>query len=304
MQKIITIGGGTGHYQLLRGLKNYDCKITAVVNMADNGGSSGKLRDEYGVLPPGDLRQCIVALARGKKSRILSELFKYRFEKDHNLGNLIVTALTDICGSHVEGIKEAEKLLNIKGKVLPVTIDNVTLMAETDKGILEGESKISSHPGKISDLSYKPSAFLYGEAADAIRQANKIVICPGDLYGSILPNFKVQGMKEVLQNSKAKIIYVCNLFTKEGTYDFKAGDFVAEIERYANIKLDHVIINNQLPSEELIKKYLSEKSKFVEDDLKDNPKVIRGNLVGEYSSEPKTILRHIPEKVAHKIISI
>ncbi len=309
MQKIVTLGGGTGHFQLLRGLKNYDCNITAIVNVSDDGGSSGKLRDEYGILPPGDLRQCIVALADNEHDNILRKLFNYRFKngEGHNFGNLIITALTDICGNTQEAIKETCKLMRVRGRVLPVSIDNAILHAETlDGKILNGQTNIS-YPAigtKIKKVFYKPDVFVYKEVSEAIKNADKIVICPGDLYGSILPVFITKGFCEALKQSKAKKIYVCNLFTKEGNENFRASDFLREIENYAGLKLDHVILNTKKPSEEVMKKYLSENSKFVEDDLPQDNRIIRGDFVAEYPSESKTIFRHVPEKIARVIVGL
>ena len=308
MQKIVTIGGGTGHFQLLRGLKNYECNITAICNTSDNGGSSGKLRDEYGILPPGDIRQCMIALAPEDESRILRRLFNYRFKDGHNLGNLIITAASEILGGPVQGIKATGKLLGIEGKVLPVSIDDCQLVAETLEGkILKGEGEVNSPYDKetiIKDIWHEPKAFLYKEAASEIRSADKIVICPGDLYGSIIPNLIVESMSSVLSESKGMRIYVCNLFTKEGTYNFKASDFVKEIEKYARVKMDRIIVNVGKPKGETIEKYFSEHSKLVEDDLSEDNRIIRGEFAAEYSSEPKTILRHIPEKIAHAIIGL
>lgn len=308
MQKIVTIGGGTGHFQLLKGLKNYECELKAVVNMFDNGGSSGKLRDEYGVLPPGDIRQCIVALAHEEESELLRDVFNYRFNGGHNLGNLIITALTEIYKDTFVAIQKAGKLLKIKGKVLPVTIDNCTLMAETLNGILlNGENDIHNVEGvntRIIKLYHKPKSFLHRESAKAIKEAGKIVICPGDLYGSILPNFIVEGMQKVLKESRAIKVYVANLFTKQGTYNFKASDFVREIEKYSGIKIDKVIINKGMLSKEVINKYFSENSKLVEDDMEDDERVVRGEFAKEYLSEKNTILRHIPEETARAIISL
>ena len=307
MQRIVTIGGGTGHFQILRGLKNYDVDITAIVNMADDGGSTGILRDELGVLPPGDLRQCIVALADGPDSHLLRELFNYRFEKGHNLGNLIMTALTDITGSPIEGIRAACKLMGIKGKVIPVTTDDIQLHAETDKGeILRGETKVSYPPKgvRIKRLFHDPKGFLHQEAGAAIRAADKIIICPGDLHGSICSNFLVNSMVEALQQSKAQKIYICNLVTKLGSVDFTASDFVNEIEKYAQIKLDKILINSGTPSEELVTKYLDENSHLVVDDLGNDSRVVRGDFIGEFSKEPKTFLRHVPEKVAKAVMEI
>ena len=308
MQKIVTIGGGTGHFQVLKGLKNYECDIAAIVNMSDNGGSSGRLRDEYGILPPGDVRQCIIGLANEGRSEILRELFMYRFKDGHNLGNLIIAALTEICGGEAAAIKEASRILQIRGNVLPVTINDCVLIGETNKGeILKGESKINSPSDpfiKILNLYHEPKSFLYHEAGKAIRTADKIIVCPGDLYGSILPNFIVEGMKDALKESNGIKICVVNLFTKQGTYNFKASDFVKEVEKYSGVKMDKIIVNKKNPSQEVINEYFSEHSKLVDDDLGDDPRVIRGKFAAEYLSEPKTILRHIPEKIAHVIFSL
>lgn len=309
MQKIVTIGGGTGHFQVLRGLKNYECEITAVVNMSDDGvtTSSGRLRDEYGVLPPGDARQCIVALADEKEARMLRDLFKFRFKDNHSLGNLIITALTQITGSAVEGIKEAAKLLHSAGKVLPVTTDDVKLFGETADGkILEGQWNVSypESGAKIKKVFLKPEAFIFREAADEIRNADKVIICPGDFYGSVLPNFLVNGMRQSLLDSKAIKIFVCNLVTKHGNEDFRASDFVREIERYSGVVPDKIILNTTHPSQDVLEKYFSEKSKLVEDDLGNDPRVIRGDFSAVYPSEPKTIIRHAPEKIARAIISL
>lgn len=308
MQKIVTIGGGTGHFQILKGLKHYECEITAIVNMCDDGGSSGKLRDEYGVLPPGDVRQCIVALSSENGGGRLRQLFNYRFKDGHNLGNLIITALTDIHGDAAGAIKAAGRLLKISGTVLPVTINGCTLIGETVDGkILRGESAVnypSDKHVKITNISYSPRAFIYREAAEALRNADKVIICPGDLYGSILPNFIVEGMKEALSHSEAMKIYICNLFTKQGNYHFKASDFTGEIEQYAGVKMDKIIVNVWKPSQEVIDEYFSEDSKLVEDDLAEDPRVVRGAFAKEYLSEKKTILRHIPERIAGVIMSL
>jgi len=308
VQKIVTIGGGTGQFQILRGLKNYECSVTAIVNMSDDGKSSGKLRDEYGVLPPGDVRQCMVALADDEHAQILRDLFNFRFKDGHSLGNLIITALAEITGSSAEGIKEAAKLIKVKGKVLPVTADSVTLSAKTEDGrTLDGQDNVSYPEGehtKITQLMLEPEAFLFKDAGEAIREADKIVICPGDLYGSILPNFCIKGMKEALQNSSATKIYVCNMFTKEGNFNFKALDFVKEIEKYSGCKMDHIIISQDKPDQAVLDKYFTEHSKLVEDDLGDDPRALRADLAKVYPSEAKTILRHVPEKIARAIVSL
>ncbi len=310
MQKIVTIGGGTGHFQLLRGLKNYDCDITAVVSMSDDGGSTGKLRDEYGILPPGDVRQCLIALADEKKGRQLREIFNYRFKKGeglngHSLGNLILTALTDMYGD-VGGVKSAGDILGVSGKVLPVTIDKVKLFGELDDGTaLEGQTEVSyPSSGKIKKIFHVPEGYMNKEVKEAIMGADKIVICPGDLYGSILPNFIINGVGEALQESNAKKIYVCNLVTKQGNFDFKASDFVSEIEKYSGVKMDRVILHSGDISEEIKNKYLLENSKIVEDDLEEDEKTVRGNFVEAYPSESKTLLRHNPKNISREIIGL
>lgn len=307
MQKILTIGGGTGHFQILRGLKNYECDLTAIVNMTDNGGSSGKLRDEYGILPPGDARQCIIGLADDSESKIIREMFSFRFKDGHNLGNLMITALANITGSYAQAIKEAGKILNIKGKVLPVTIDDVVLCAETFSGKkLFGESEITNLKEKdsIKQICNQPEAFLYKEVREEIRKADKIVICPGEFYGSIIPNFIVKGMPEALRESRAKLIYICNLFTKGATYNFKASDFVKEIEKYSNSKINKIIINTKIPEKEVLDKYLGENLELVENDLKNDKRAINGDYVAIYPSVEKTILRHVPEKIAREIMAV
>jgi len=229
MKKIVTIGGGTGHYTILRGLKNYDVNLVAIVSVVDNGGSSGKLRMEFGILPPGDIRNCLLALAEDIRLGDLKDLFNYRFQGEgslanHNLGNLILTALTHKYGDVGQAIKAASNILGIGGEVLPVSVDNTNIHAETFSGKkLKGQLEVS-YPDKnekIKSVWLEPQANIYRESANAIRQADLIVICPGDLYGSIIPNFLVKGFKEVIQRSNAKIIYVCNLVTKQGTYGLR-----------------------------------------------------------------------------------
>jgi uncharacterized cofD-like protein len=277
--------------------------------MADDGGSSGVLRDEYGILPPGDARQCMIALSSEERSKILRELFNFRFNEGegHNLGNLIIGALVKIRGGTAEAIKEAGNILGIRGKVLPVTTDDVMLCAETEDGnFLNGQTNIS-YPGsniKIKRIFYKPRAFAYSETIDAIKNADKIVICPGELYGSILPNMIVEGVAGALKESKAMKVYVCNLFTREGTQNFMASDFVKEIEGYAGIKIDRILINTGRPSEDVLAKYLSEKSNLVWDDLQNDARVIRGDYAAVYPSEKKTLLRHVPEKIARAIVAL
>ena len=301
--KIVTIGGGTGTYQMLRGIKGFD--VTAIVSMVDNGGSSGVLRDEYGVLPPGDIRKSIIALSQSPQ--LMKDIFSYRFVKGglkgHNLGNLIITALIDITGSHDSAIKEAANILNIQGNVLPVTIDDANLCAELEDGtIIRGETHIDvpKHNPKIAirKVFLEPQARIYGDCKDALMDADIIIIGPGDLYTSIIPNLLVNGMTHAIQRSKAKKVYFCNIMTKHGeTTGFRASDFFKEIESYLGKgALDYVVVNSSKPGDDILERYKDQKAEFVEEDLSGfhGINVIRADLLNE-----SDILRHDPEKLGH-----
>lgn len=315
MQRIVTIGGGTGQNHILRGLKEVETGLTAVVNMCDDGGSSRRLRDEHGFLPPGDLRQCLVALTEGLKGEVWRDVFNYRFNdgnglKGHNFGNLLIYVMSRVNGSLPNAIEFlSREVLGIKDhKVIPVSQEFLTLMAETEEGeILQGQFNVS-YPKKgtrIKNIFYKEDpVLLYRKAGEEIRHANKVVICAGDLYGSVLPNFIVKGMREALSETSAGLIYVCNLFTKEGNYGFTAGDFVAEVEKYAGRNLDHIVISNSVLPREALDLYLKEGSELVRDDLGDDSRVIRGDYTGIYPNESKTLLRHRPEGIAKAIMEI
>jgi uncharacterized cofD-like protein len=313
MKKVVTIGGGTGQYNLLSGLKNYDFDLTAIVNVVDSGGSSGKLRVEFGILPPGDIRNCLVALSDDSHVKDLADLFSYRFVNDqdgglnHNLGNLILTALSKKYGDMAQATKVAGSLLNIKGNVLPVSIDKTHLGAEFDSGEkIVGEDKITSCSkslGKIKNVFLEPSAYIYKDSAKAIRDADLIVICAGEIYGSIIPNFLVKGFKEAIMDSKAKIVYVCNLVTKQGTYGFKASDFVSEIEKYLEREVDFIICNTKKPTQKIVDKYLAEESFFVECDM-DSLKIIKEDLLVEFEVGNLITARHDADKVSRIIMDL
>jgi len=313
MKKIVTIGGGTGHYTLLRGLKNYDVDLTAVVSMLDDGGSSGQLRVEFGILPPGDIRNCLLALADDIKFKDLMDLFEYRFSPkensslaNHNLGNLIITALMEKYKDMGKAIKAASNILNISGKVLPITLDSSNLYAETSEGKkLLGQFNVSypKKETKIKKIWLDPPAHIYRETAQALREADLIIICPGDFYGSIIPNFLVKGTTEAIKNSKAKIVYVCNLVTKQGTHNFKVSDFVKEIEKTLGKKLDYIICNTKVPTQEIVDKYKEEKSEFVEPDLNDS-RVLKSELLTEIKINNLITARHDPEKTARLIMNL
>ena len=311
MKKVVTIGGGSGSYAVLTGLKAFELDIAAVVSMFDSGGSTGVLRDEFGILPPGDVRRCLVALSEGERANILRDLFNYRFNggsglNGHSFGNLLLTALTNIYGSDIEAIRKASELLDIKGRVLPVSLDSSHVHAILEDGSeIVGETNIDipKHDGelRIREVSLKPAATIYQETDKAIRQADIVVIGPGDLYSSIIPNLLVAGMQEALAASKGKKVIVCSLMTKWGeTNDYSSSDFAREILRYAGLtRSDYAICNTKAMPEELTAAYEKEK-KFpmvCDPDLKNYAaKVITGDFFSEAD-----IARHDSEKIGRVI---
>lgn len=272
MKKVVRIGGGSGGFMLLRALKELPLDITAVFTMFDNGGSTGVLRDEFGVLPPGDVRRGLIALSDGPQADILRKLFAYRFENeksslhDHSFGNLFLLALTSIYGSEIEAIQKASELLNLKGKVLPVSLDDSHVHATLEDGTeIVGETNIDipKHNGdlRIVSVSLDPVAHVYPQTAQAIREADLIVIGPGDVYSSIVPALLVEGVREALQESKAKKVVVCNLMTKWGeTNHFTTTDMLREIALYSGVeKFEYAICNTGSIDEDVLKTYAEAK---------------------------------------------
>lgn len=320
MKKIVVIGGGTGTFVTLSGLKSRNVDLTAVVSMMDDGGSSGKLRDELGVLPPGDLRQCLVALS--DSSKILRDLFNYRFEdgglKGHNFGNLLITALEKISPDYSQAIKAASEILRVRGKVIPVTKERADLYALLDDGtIVKGETTIDDEPppgyekSKIRKLYLKPSVKINPEAKKAIHQADLIVVGPGDFYGSILANFLVDGIPQAINKSHGSVVLTVNLMTRWGQYKFKVSDYVNFLRKF--IQVDYLIINSQSPDSTLVKYYRSQNEFLVEDDSDKikNIKIIKSNILNkEKVQQSKTdqirrsLIRHDPEKLARVIMKI
>ncbi len=273
-QKIVVIGGGTGSFTLLSGLKQYANDITALVNMADDGGSSGLLRDELGVLPPGDIRQCLVALSDASQLR---ELFNYRFDegtlKGHSFGNLFLSAVEKMTNNFQDSIDLASKVLRIQGTVLPITTDKSHLVIYDENGTkTKGEFKIGQMDfGKIRrpKIVLEPKAKITLAAEQAILEADVVVIAPGNLYGSLAPALIVDGVSKALTDTKATIIYVCNLVTKPlQTDDFFVHDYVSEIERFIGAQVvDYVIYNTDEPTPAMLRKYSNEGEFMVEFDL-------------------------------------
>jgi uncharacterized cofD-like protein len=311
-KRILVTGGGTGVFSVLSGLKRHEgIELTAIVTMSDDGGSTGILREEFGILPPGDVRRALLALSF-TDNRTLAALLSYRFRegsglRGHNFGNLMLAALERITGSFTKAINEAEKILSVKGHVLPVTLTKTRLMAELENGaIVKGETNIDipSHDGRlrIRRVWLEPEARINPDVRQAILDADIVVIGPGDLYTSIMPNLVVKGFKEALKATRAKKVYVSNIMTKYGeTNNFRAADFVRVITGVLGEgSLDYVLVNNVRPSPARLKRYAEEHAMFVEyEDLPKKPTVIVGDFV-----RSKGFLRHDPEKVAHAILSL
>ena len=273
--KIAVIGGGTGSFTLLQSLKEKTEAIAALVNMADDGGSTGQLRDELGVLPPGDIRQCLVALS---DSPVMRDLFNYRFDegslKGHAFGNLFLTALEKMSGDFARGVEVAGDVLNITGVVEPMTLSDVKLvMRAASGGETRGEFEIahkSFSDEQRPELWLEPVGVANPAALKAIKRADLVVIAPGNLYGSLAPALLVDGVGEALRETKALKVYVANLVTKPGQTDgFDVTDFADELERLAGTKfLDAVLYNTEKPSKSLLKKYATEGELAVEYDEK------------------------------------
>ena len=263
--KIVTVGGGTGLSTLLRGLKEYSSNITAVVTVADSGGSSGRLRDELDALPPGDIRSCLVALADAEP--LMSKLFQYRFTQGtglvgHNFGNLFITALSKVSGDFEKAIKESSKVLAIRGEVVPSTLEKVTLVAEYQDGTsTSGEADIPKQKKTIKRLSLDPAdAGGTDEAVNAIIDADLIILGPGSLYTSIMPNLLIKEIRKAIIDSPALKIYICNVMTETGETDgYSAYDHLEAIIRHTDSRIANGCLVNtaEVPSE-LLAKYKTE----------------------------------------------
>jgi len=335
-KRVVTIGGGTGSFTVLSRLKRYPCQITAIVTMSDSGGSSRRLMDEFGQLPVGDLRQALVALSR--KGALWREAFTFRFREGngraapadgeteasapatqagvggHALGNLILSALQEINeGNLLWGIRDAQELLDTAGQVLPVTLEHTSLCAELEDGqIVRGESAIDTRgerePGPLAPVRrvfLEPGVGGCAEALRAIRRADVIVLGPGDLYTSILPNLLVDGVAEALRASEAQKVYVCNLMTKHGETDgYRASDFVRRIHEYLGDRVDRVILHDGSFPEHLVDDYAAKAQRPVEGDA---PVIQR--LVPEVIVEPllavhgETLVRHDAARLVSAIFA-
>ncbi|VVB81006.1 2-phospho-L-lactate transferase [uncultured archaeon] len=309
--RVVVIGGGTGSFTVLRGLKNRVEELSAVVSMFDSGGSTGLLRDEFGILPPGDVRRCLVALA--DENDMLRKLFMYRFDehsslKGHSFGNLFLAALAEVAGNEVEAIKQASKILHIKGRVLPVSFDNANVCAELENGVkIKGERNIDvpHHDPYLRIVKewLETEAKANAEACEAILKADLVVLGPGDLFSSIIPNLLVKGIPEALKKSKAKKVYVCNLMTKHGeTTSFKASDHLREIIKYGGCP-DIIVCNSSKGTSFLLQKYASQNQFPVIVDPESVKKLNVKLIAADVMSAPE-LIRHDSEKLAELLVEL
>jgi uncharacterized cofD-like protein len=332
-RRIVVVGGGTGLSTMLRGLKQYTANITAVVTVADDGGSSGKIKKQLNILPPGDIRNCLVALADSEPQ--MTELFQFRFRKtasletvqgqmeaggaeagmdygeglrDHAFGNLLIAAMCAINGGDFEkAVRETSRVLNIRGSVLPSTVENVRLRGEMEDGsILEGETTIASSPLKIKRVELVPPAPCpVEEVLEAIAKADIIVLGPGSVFTSIIPNLLVQGIPEAIRRSKARKVYACNVMTQPGETDgFTAYDHIKAIENHARLRLfDYVLVNTQQPNQALMEKYRKSGAMLVVADTDriraEGYRPITGNFISETD-----VVRHDANLLAKAIMNL
>ena len=308
--KVVAIGGGTGLACVLTGLKEHSRDITAIVSMADDGGSSGKLRQELGINPPGDIRKCLIALA--DEEPLMSELLEFRFPENelggHNFGNLFLTALARIRGDFGEGIREANRILSVRGQVLPSTLDRVLLVAtHEDDTKTTGQALISKTQKRIKKLELRPDPEpVATDIARAIEEAELIVIGPGSLYTSVIPNLLIRGMSEALARSKAKKVFICNIMTYEGeTRGYNLPDFLKAIDdhTYPHRVYDYVLVNNGNHGDTGILAIKDRNAHKVQYDRKayENAPI---HLIADDVVNPAYPLRHDTHKLAQALVDI
>jgi uncharacterized cofD-like protein len=309
--RIVVVGGGTGLSTMLRGLKQYSSNITAIVTVSDNGGSSGELTKSTGILPPGDLRNCMVAM--GDDEQTLARAFNFRFNgqhaeglRGHSLGNLFIAALVEINkGNYEDAIQDASKILAIRGQVFPSTLDTVTLVAEMVNGDwVEGETQIVDSKIGIGRLHIRPeNAQPHDNALKALADADVIVLGPGSVYTSIIPNLLVNGIPQAIAESNAVKLYVCNVMTERGeTDDFTASDHVAALEAHSSGYriFDYVLVNKQRPAADILEKYEQYGQAFVEPDLDKIREMGYTPILGNFVSQTK-VVRHDEKQLAKAI---
>lgn len=321
-KQVVVIGGGTGTFTVLSGLKQYPLSLTAIVTMADDGGSTGKLRDELGVLPPGDLRQCLVALS--DEGEVMRRLFNHRFEKGdlagHSFGNLFISALEQVTGDLDHALDLIGNILHVRGRVVPVTLDKVGLMAELKNGKkLVGESALTDYQlvsrYGIKKITLSPKPKVNPKALTAIAEADLIVLGPGNLYSSLVPNLLVPGVATAIAKSRARKVYVANLMNKSGqTDDFAVMDYVRVLEEIGKRKLfDTVVYNTKRPAASLLRKYADEGEpvSISAESGAAEVALVGVNLLAEELHRGaktdlirRTLIRHDPERLAKTLVRL
>lgn len=320
---ILVIGGGTGSTVVLEGIKKHrDLKLKVIVAMMDDGGSNAVVRDEFGLLPLSDVRKSIIALADTQSNEILRELFTYRFHdsesmQGHTLGNLLMIAMTEIMGSEIGAIEMFKNMFSVRGDIIPVTLDDVRLVAEYDDGSkIVGEHRIDDPKihKNITKFYLDSPAKALNSALEAIKKTDFIVLGPGDLYTTLIPNLLAEGVSEEIKKSKAKIVFISNLMSKIGqTRNKTQRDIINIIENYLGRKIDYVLINSGKLPQEAYQRYIKDGEHIIEDDLHDGDGrvIIRKDLIG---SEPikkqkgdklkRSFIRHDSKKLGKQLYSI
>lgn len=307
--KIVVIGGGTGLSALLRGLKEYTTNLTAIVTVADDGGSSGKLRHEMGILPPGDVRNCLVALA--DTENIMEDLFSYRFNtgtlKGHSLGNLLIAGLADTFGDFQKGIESVSKVFALRGNVYPSTLEQVILVAELADGtVIKGETAVRDAEGRIKRVFLEPSdCHPMPEALKALEEADLVVLGPGSLYTSVLPNLLVEGLRDKIREVSAPCVYVCNIMTEPGeTDDYTVADHLQALVDHCGADfVDVVLANNREIPEELLERYAQDASFPVIGEAR-NVEWLGVKYVERDLLQADDIIRHDSKRLARELIRL
>lgn len=307
-KKVVVLGGGTGLSTLLKGLKMFPVDITAIVSVSDDGRSTGRLRDEFNIPAVGDVRQVLVALSETEP--LVEKLLNYRFNttsdlNGHTVGNLLLTAASNITGNMSDGVEALSKVLNLRGKVVPLTEDNVTLMGRMeDDSIIEGEHNITESDKKIKEVFYKDTPEINSLALKAIREANLIILSMGSVFTSIVPNLICKSVIDEIDKSNANIIYVCNMMTQPGETDgFKVSDHISLLNSYLGTKKIHtVLVNNKNIPKKLLDKYANEEQKdqvIVDFENLTDTKVIASN----FFQLQNNMIRHDSLKLSMAIFS-
>ena len=308
--RIVSLGGGTGLSSLLRGLKKCDADLSAIVTVTDDGGSSGRLREELGVLPPGDIRNCMIALSEDE--HLMSRLFRFRFNSDgslhnHSFGNLFLTAMAGVTGDFAEAVHLTSEVLAIKGVIYPLTNSNVSLNAELEDGsIVRGETRITGSNQRIRRVYLNPAdARALPNALKAIGTADVITIGPGSLYTSLIPNLLVREVVAAIHDSPATKIYIQNIMTQPGeTVGYSAADHVKALSDHCGgLVFPNILVNNREPSSSILKKYDAERAALVDID-KDRLRALQLNIVERDLLAEDGVVRHDPDRLARAVFEM